>query len=322
MTAGGLGGYLAEAASRPCGRDRHRGSLLGLAAGNALGLPVEGWPRSGVALAFPNGVSGVDPRERHRPWDDDLAQAVLLGEALLVGEGLDLEDLAARLVGWRRGNGRGVGGLTREVIDALEAGTPATEAARLVWERSGRTSAGNGAVMRCAPVALRWRRSPARLVEEARTSALVTHADPRCAWTAVAVAALVARRLSGCAPDVPGLAEALAGAGAPGEVSAALGAAAGASLDDLELDGWAMGYTVKAMQVAAWAAEQEGFAEPLAALVAAGGDTDTNGAVAGAVLGARGGDAAVPGDWLANIAGAGEVAALAGRLWEASEGAG
>ena len=49
-----------------------------------------------------------------------------------------------------------------------------------------------------------------------------------------------------------------------------------------------MGYTLKAMQVALWCATQaSGFEEALVAVISAGGDTDTNGAIGGAVLGAR-----------------------------------
>src|SRR3972149_3154732 len=57
---------------------------------------------------------------------------------------------------------------------------------------AGRQGAGKGAVMRCAPVGLRWRRDPVRLVEDAGHSARVTHYDPRCVWTTTAAWAGVA----------------------------------------------------------------------------------------------------------------------------------
>ena len=67
--------------------------------------------------------------------DDDLAQAVELGEALLEG-GDHIGGFADRLVTWARENGRGMGGLTRRVIRELEAGHAPPEAARLVYESS------------------------------------------------------------------------------------------------------------------------------------------------------------------------------------------
>ena len=53
------------------------------------------------------------------------------------------------------------------------------------WEESGRYSAGNGAVMRCAPLAIRWVRDDVALARNTALSAVVTHADPRCVWSGV-----------------------------------------------------------------------------------------------------------------------------------------
>ncbi len=56
--------------------DRSRGVLLGLAVGNVLGLPVEFAGYADIDRMYPDGVRDADPREAHRPMDDDLAQAV------------------------------------------------------------------------------------------------------------------------------------------------------------------------------------------------------------------------------------------------------
>lgn len=144
-------------------RDLYRGVMLRVAVGNALGLPAEGRSADAVQRRFPGGLREVDPAERERPWDDDLAQTVILAEALLATNELSLEDLAVRLVRWARENGRGMGNLIRRVIAELATGMPAEQTARLVWQRDGRGPAGNGAVMRCAPVALRWRKAATSL---------------------------------------------------------------------------------------------------------------------------------------------------------------
>jgi ADP-ribosyl-[dinitrogen reductase] hydrolase len=190
-----------------------------------------------------------------------------------------------------------------------------------VGEESGGQAAGNGAVMRCAPVALRWCGRGRELVEQARRSALVTHHDPRCVWTTVAVVAALALALEGQELDLEALASALDEAGAPSEVGAAARAVAGASLADLALDDRAMGYTVKAMQVGLWALRREANLESvLVEVVSEGGDADTNGAVAGAVLGARDGEAAIPARWLRAIRDVERLRALADALHEASTG--
>ena len=84
----------------------------------------------------------------------------------------------------------------------------------------------------------------------------------------------------------------------PSEVAGALRSPLPAAPEGIGLDGAAMGYTLKAMQVAAWCALRAAdFEEALVAVVSADGDTNTNGAVAGAVLGARFGCRAIPPRW-------------------------
>ena len=308
-------------------RDRYRGVLLGVAAGNALGLPFEGQSRRAIERRFPKGVAEVDAAERDRPWDDDLAQTVIIAEALAASGQLELDDLAKRLVGWAEDNGRGIGYLTRQVISELSSGTPATEAARVVWEQSGWSTAGNGAVMRCAPVAMRWRTSGADLVRAARTSATVTHHDLRCEWSTVALVVALAVTLSGGVLDPEALAKALESTGGSEDMSVAIGEVVDAvrrstasGLGEFELDNPAdMGYTLKAMQVGLWCLRQEPrFEAVVTRVVSAGGDTDTNGAIAGAVMGARGGGGEIPSRWLENIPGVDRLVALADRLYEAT----
>ena len=308
-------------------RDRYRGVMLGLAAGNALGLPVEGSSAHSIRRRFPHGVTDVDPAERERPLDDDVAQAVILAEVLCETEALDPQMVGSRLVLWARENGRGMGGLTHSVIRELERGAEPYEAARRAWERNPMSGAGNGAVMRCPPVALRHLTSGPDLVEAARRSALVTHYDARCEWSTVAVAIAVATCLGGVPVGLDQLAGAFDDLGedvAPREaveqVSEAIRAVDGAGLDSLPLDDpMDMGYTLKAMQVALWCvAERPETEQAVIGVVNRGGDTDTNGAVAGAVLGALHGTSSIPPRWLDNLAGGSRLTELADRLLEAS----
>ena len=148
-------------------------------------------------------------------------------------------------------------------------------------------------------------------------AAAVTHWDSRCVWSAVFVNLTVASLLRE-PPDGElrlveraerareTLGDALAPFGidapVPAAVTKALNAAEMAP-EEIGLDGWDMGYTLKAMQVALWCARRAtDFEEALVAVVNAGGDTDTNGAVAGAVLGARFGFDAIPRRWCDRVA--------------------
>ncbi|HET9252062.1 MAG TPA: ADP-ribosylglycohydrolase family protein [Candidatus Eisenbacteria bacterium] len=300
-------------------RDRYRGALLGLAVGNALGLPVEFWPSAEIRRRYPDGVREIDAAELRLPWDDDLAQAAILAEAILEHDTLRHDDLARRLLEWDESNGRGMGNQTRAVINALRQGIAPSEAARLVWERDGGNPAGNGAVMRCAPVALRWRADRARLLDETEHSVQVTHYDPRCAWSAYAVNLAVAAALDGRTASLEEIALALEHVNASPNTVIAVRSASGRRLEHLSLDGSAIGFTLKTMQAGLWCLENAAsFEESLVEVVRAGGDTDTNGAVAGAVLGALLGAGAIPERWTAKIRRRDHLVALADGLLERS----
>lgn len=307
--------------SSDVGRDRYRGALLGLAVGNALGCQVEGQSSEAIRSRVPGGVREIPSDESSMPWDDDVAQALELAEELLREGEFDQDAYLQRLIRWMEENGRGIGIQTYRVLKLAKAGAPGTEAAWTVWEASGFHAAGNGAVMRCAPVALRWRTDPLRLIQDAGHSARVSHYDPRCVWTTVATCAAIAHGLTGTHWTLHELADGLEGAGAPEEVADAVRRSAVADLSDLELgEPRSMGYTVRAMTAGLWAfLNATDFETPLLQVINAGGDTDTNGAVAGAVLGARFGAHAIPDRWADRLYDLRALESLADRLWNAAE---
>jgi ADP-ribosyl-[dinitrogen reductase] hydrolase len=171
----------------------------------------------------------------------------------------------------------------------------------MAWDEAGeavqraalrRGAAGNGSVMRCAPVALRFRRDPARLVRASLDTARITHADPRCAWGAVAVNQAIVHLLDGEAiADVA--AAAVAGVTEPAVREAVLGAA-----DREEPEVRAGGYVLETVSAAFWClARSPSFEEAVVAAIGLGDDADTTGAVAGALAGAAHGAAAIPPRW-------------------------
>ena len=321
--------------------------MVGLAVGNLLGILCEGWPREEIRYRWPDGVRDIEAKPGY-PDDDDLAQAIILAAACHGAEDLDADDLARRFWVWGEENGLGMGLATGEALARYggsypkrygsrkrsahrrgaarsnfrvarePVGLPALEASRAAWEDSDRGAAGNGAVMRCAPVAIRWRDDDVALVRNTACSAAVTHWDSRCIWSAVfvnlAIASLLREPPDGALRLVERAEqarEALGDALAPFGISAPARASVTKALDvadvttpeEIGLDGWDLGYTLKAMQVALWCVRRAAdFEEALIAVVNAGGDTDTNGAVAGAVLGARFGLDAIPRRWQDQVA--------------------
>jgi len=277
---------------------RARGALLGLVVGNQLGVPTE---RLGTAQAireaFPQGVRDLHPAPEGSPFDDDAAMTLLLAESLAERGDLDAVDVAARWVKWMKVDGRGIGLTTQRALRLIERGVEPFEAGRQA--RSAGASASNGAVMRCIPVALRYHDNVDKLIRVSTQQAAITHADERCTWGAAAVN-LAARellhgnphfveevlhRLQGAAPRV--LIEAVRRV--PWEQESALPVAVPNEF----------GYAVHCVEIAFWCAvHQPSLEEALVFLVEAGGDTDTNAAVAGALLGARDGETGIPPRWL------------------------
>ena len=281
-------------------RDRYLGTLLGLACGDALGGPLEFVERDEIAARFPTGVTefigggwlSLDPGE----VTDDTQQALILAESLAV-DGLDLNRLAAGLIAWFRGNPKDIGNTTRIALQALAAGTAPLDAGPAALATRGeRAAAANGAVMRCAPVALRFRRDPARLVRASLDSAQVTHAEARASWGTVAVNQAIVHLLNGGAiPDAP----AAAVMGVPnGAVRDAVLDAVGRRSDEVR----AGGFVLETIGASFWSLLGSGSArEAIEMAVALGDDADSTGAVTGALAGAAYGVSALPTTWIESV---------------------
>jgi ADP-ribosylglycohydrolase len=307
--------------------DRAQGVMIGIAAGNLLGLGAEGWSHQRIASKFPDGLRDIDPKEGALPMDDDLAQSVELAEALL-DKGDTIDRFANRLIAWRHNNGKGMGHTTRQSIAQLEDGMEPPHGAYAVYRAKGNI-APNGGIMRCAPAAIHHRTVPGLMIRVSADTCAVTHYSPLSQWSCVIVNAAIAMLLGGCEPDLRRLLAAAEADGCPDLLSA--GQKAGIDVTVLERaasgrpspesanwlrDNQSLkGHTLLTLQAGLWAtATHLGFEESLIAVVNAGGDTDTNGALAGAVLGVRHGATAVPLRWTTCIAQKERLAGLGERL--------
>ena len=257
-------------------RDRYAGTLLGLACGDALGGPLEFLNRDEIAARFPTGVTefigGGWLKLAPGEVTDDTQQALILAESL-TESGLDLDRLAAGLIAWFRGDPKDIGNTTRIALEALAAGTAPLDAGAVALAARGeRSAAANGAVMRCAPVALRFRRDPDRLVRASLDSARVTHAEARASWGTVAVNQAIVHLLNGGAiADAP----AAAVVGIPNsEVREAVLDAAGRQRDEVR----AGGFVLETIGASFWSLLNAGSArEAIEMAVALGDDADSTG---------------------------------------------
>ena len=295
---------------------RARGALLGLVAGNQLGVPTEhlGTPEA-IRKAFPNGLSDLAPPPKNSPYDDDAAMALLLGESLVQSNGFDAADVARRWVKWMKVDGRGIGITTKRALTLIDRGKEPFEAGRLIYEENPRRAAGNGSVMRCIPVALRYHDDVDRLIRVSTQQAAITHADERCTWGAAAVNLAARELLHGNIYFVDEVLHRI-GDRAPRTLRDAIHRVPRESESDLPIAiAGEAGYVVHCVEIAFWFVTHDRTLEDaLLSLVQAGGDTDTNAAVAGALLGARYGESALPPRWMNQITGAEGIAQLAQRL--------
>ncbi|HEX9283635.1 MAG TPA: ADP-ribosylglycohydrolase family protein [Gemmatimonadales bacterium] len=293
---------------------RARGSLLGLVVGNQLGVPTERFgTANAIRAAFPQGVRDLAPPPKGSPFDDDAAMALLLAESLVERGEFDANDVAQRWVRWMKADGRGIGLTTQRALRLIERGTEPFEAGRLT--RAGGAAASNGAVMRCIPVALRYRDNVDKLVRVSAQQAAITHADERCTWGAAAVNLAARELLHGNPYFVEEVLHRVQGA-APRGLVEAIRRVPWEQESDLPIAvSGELGYVVHCVEIAFWCAmHRPSLEEALIFLAEAGGDTDTNAAVAGALLGARDGEAGIPPRWLDQLGAAKGVSALAERL--------
>jgi len=278
-------------------RDRAIGAFLGLACGDALGTTLEFCPRDsrpGVTGLVGGGPFNLKPGE----WTDDTSMALCLADSILAKQRFDPHDTMERFVRWWRigensvtGQCFDIGITTREALRRFrETGDP-------VAGSSDPKSAGNGSLMRLAPVPITWWRTPQYATEIARAQSRLTHG----AVEAVEACALLAEML--CV--------AIAGAGKAEALEIALKGAFPA-LDAAMGQRWrkanrgqirSSGYVIHTLEAALWAVDRTGsFGEAVVAAANLGDDADTVAAVTGQLAGAIYGATAIPGAWRAVLA--------------------
>jgi len=292
--------------------ERAVGSLLGLACGDALGGPVEFEERDDITARYPAGLRefvgggwlSLAPGE----ITDDTQMTLAVARSL-TADGLDMDLLTAEFLAWYRSNPKDIGNTTRAALALLDAGVAPDDAGERVRAEMGDRAAGNGSVMRCAPVALRFRIDRHGLIAASLATARITHADPRCTWGAVAVNQAIVHLLDG--GDVDDVcAAALDGIDQP-DVRIAVSGAADRRRDEVR----GGGFVLDTVGAALWCLlRHETFEETVVAAVGLGGDTDTTGAVAGAMAGALYGAEAIPVRWRTTVQHRDELTELATRL--------
>lgn len=295
--------------------DRFQGCLLGLAVGDAVGTSVEFQPR-GTFEPVTDMVGGGPFDLKPGQWTDDTSMALCLAESLVERRCFDAADQMRRYVRWWReghlsstGECFDIGTTTRGSLERFErTGEPL----------SGPTDpdmAGNGSLMRLAPVVMFFADEPQRAIAMAGESSRTTHGATACVDACRYFAVLLSRALSGASKQdllagdafwhrdlgelVPEIAEIAAGSFKHKEPPAIQGS----------------GYVVRCLEAALWAFHRtDNFRDGCLLAVNLGDDADTTAAVYGQIAGAHYGATGIPEPWRQRLAMIDTISGLARKL--------
>jgi ADP-ribosyl-[dinitrogen reductase] hydrolase len=291
---------------------RYIGTLVGAACGDALGGTLEFLSRSHVARRYPDGLREI---VGGGCWDlapgettDDTAMMLAIARAC-TKDGIDLDQVALNFGAWMATGPKDIGIQTRAALMKLRKGMRWNEAGEALQRESERGVAGNGSVMRCAPVALRFRSNRGRMAQAAIDTSRITHADPRATWGTVAICQAIVHLLDGGA--IPGVLAAAARGIADDDVVAAVAAAGTLPYDDVPSGG----FVLDTITAVLWSLVHESTAEDVIVRAAMmGDDADTTATVAGALAGSACGVEAIPQRWREVVHGHDEPVTLARQL--------
>ena len=303
--------------------DRYRGAILGLAAGDALGTTLE-FTTPGSFTPITDMVGGGPFHLRPGEWTDDTSMALCLAESLIECGAFDPVDQLSRYLRWKR---KGHHSSTGRCFDI--GGTVAKALAR--FERFSETwadgsdpySAGNGSIMRLAPVPLFFVHDPELAIANAALSSKTTHGHPEAVDACRYLAALIVGALQGRTKEdlllttfspVPRLWSAQPLTPAIARV------ANGSFLQEQPPVIRGDGYVTRSLEAALWAfAKSTCYEEGALLAVNLGEDADTTGAVYGQLAGAHYGVDSIPERWRGKLAKRDLLESFASRLYQSAQ---
>lgn len=280
-------------------QDRYRGCLLGLAVGDAVGTAVEFRPRGSFA-PLTDMVGGGPFALQPGQWTDDTAMALCLAASLLDADGFDAEDQLRRYLRWRdegymSSNGRCFD-IGRTIDDALRR---YEESGEVLAGSTHRRAAGNGCIMRLAPVPMFYAGDREQAVHYAAESSRTTHGAAECLDACRLLAAMLCEAFDGA--DKDSILRGQEGLWLNEPALAAL--AEGAYLDKPVEAIRGSGYVVECLEAALWCFHRtDSFEAAVLAAANLGDDADTTAAVCGQLAGAFYGIAGIPARWLQKLA--------------------
>lgn len=256
-------------------KSKFQGCLLGLACGDAVGAAVEFYPR-GRFEPVTDMRGGGKFRIARGEWTDDTSMALCLADSLIEKNGFDAQDQMERY--WKWGNEGYLScrpqafGIGKTVAKSLST-----------FRRTGNpyagptdpNTAGNGSIMRLAPVVLYYYPDYEKVIHYAGESSLTTHGAAECVSSCRSLAHIIFKALEG-----------------------ERGVGNNKSIDQIR----GSGYVIESLEAALWCFHQtDSFEQAILMAANLGDDADTTAAICGQVAGAFYGVENIPSNWLHHL---------------------
>ena len=298
---------------------RFEGCLAGMAAGDAVGTTVE-FKSPGSFDPVTDMVGGGPFRLKPGQWTDDTSMGLCLAESLIVCGGFDARDQMERYVRWWKDGYMSSNGTCFDIGNTVSAAL--SQFQRTDEPMAGSTdsySAGNGCIMRLAPVPMYFASDPEKAITMSAESSRTTHGAVSCLDACRYFGGMIVGALEGESKDTL-LSERytpVAGLWDRSPLCSELDEIACGSFRDKEPpEIVGSGYVVKSLEAALWAFHKSSsFEEGCLLAVNLGNDADTTAAIFGQVAGAYYGIEGIPKCWREKLAHADLIQRLATGLY-------
>lgn len=282
-----------------------RGALIGLAIGDALGTTNE-FKTPGSFKPIKD-LTGGGPFNLNRgEWTDDTSMAYALGQSLIYRHGFDAKDQMDKYLAWYRhgafsctGKCFDIGNTIRDAIERYEMTDNPISGSK------DPMSAGNGSLMRVAPVILFFFNDMQKAIFYAGESSKTTHGAPESVAACQYFASLIHASISGAQKDdiISGEYEQFNGIWKNFKLTNSIlnikkGNYLHKSIGELS----PTGYVIDTLEAALWCfAKTSNFKEGAILAANLGGDADTIAAVYGQIAGAYYGESDIPAEWIQSL---------------------
>jgi len=305
-------------------KERVEGCFIGLAVGDALGVPVEFSSRKSLKLDPVTDLRGYGAW--HQPpgtWSDDSSLAFCTAGSLC--NGYNLEDIGKLFIRWKQDGYWGahhkifdIGNTTRSAIDRLIRGEHAMYSGELDIESNG-----NGSLMRIAPVSIFFYRSGNEdLIERMRETSGITHRHFRSVFSCFIFSKIVQHIIAG-EPRVDAYAKAMEETSEylrtqnfnPDELDLFKRVLDRSLMNATEDSISSSGYVLHTLEASLWCfLNSDSYEQAVLKAVNLGGDTDTTACVAGALAGLYYGAGSIRENWKDGIARVEDIRSLATKF--------